>query len=615
MFIKYKNDAKKSWTLIKSILCGVKNKQNIVNMFIVDGNTISNESEIANKFNDFFSSIGSHQASKIPQVGQNSFAQYLINPPNCVFNFRQTSPDDILKIISEFLPKTSCGHDNLSMKVLKRISYCLAYPISVIVNQSFHSGIFPDLMKCAKVIPLFKKEDASIFNNYRPISLLPALSKVFEKVVHKQLYDYFNQNKLFFNNQHGFRPLHSTESATLTFVDHILKLLDNDKFPISIFMDLSKAFDTLDHFTLLHKLSFYGINNVPLNWFKSYLSDRTQYVDYNGYQSQVKHLSVGVPQGSILGPLLFLIYVNDINNVSNFFHFLLYADDTTLTSTLCYNHSILSKESVDVINFELGKVFKWLCANRLSLNIEKTKYMTFALRKRNENVNLKLSINGINLQSTDEFNFLGTIITYNLSWKSHTSYICRKLSKVIGILRRFRNMLPTKVLLSIYQSMFMPHLYYSVLVWGHSPGRIFHLQKKAIRAVFKVKYNAHTDVLFKQNKLLKLDDIYKLSALKFYHKYVNDNLPNSFVGMFDSSPIQHDYNTRERFRQQIPNKISTGKCIRYLIPKLLSDTPSCITEKIITHSIEGFGSYIKTFLSNKYKDKCDKPNCYVCGRR
>ena len=190
------------------------------------------------------------------------------------------------------------------------------------------TGIFPDRLKIAKIIPLLKKEDPHKFDNYRPISLLPAFSKIFEKAVFIQLYEYFNKNNLLYKSQYGFRTLHSTKLASLEIIDIIGKDLDNGKLPIGVFLDLSKAFDTLDHTILLDKLLYYGIKGTELAWFKSYLTNRTQFVSYNGTNSRTLTITTGVPQGSILGPLLFIIYMNDIHNASSKFHAILFADDT-----------------------------------------------------------------------------------------------------------------------------------------------------------------------------------------------------------------------------------------------------------------------------------------------
>ena len=207
-------------------------------------------------------------------------------------------------------------------------------PLTLIINQSLVTGIFPEKLKIAKVSPFFKKDVITIMDNYRPVSLLTATSKVFEKVVFTQLYEYFDKNYLFYSNQYGFRKLHSTELAGLELTDRILKDIDERNVSLAIFMDLSKAFDTLDHQILLKKLHNYGITGPALKWFSSYLTGRLQYVEIDGISSDVLPLTTGVPQGSILGPLLFLIYMNDIHNVTNQFNFILYADDTSLYSTI-----------------------------------------------------------------------------------------------------------------------------------------------------------------------------------------------------------------------------------------------------------------------------------------
>ena len=207
-------------------------------------------------------------------------------------------------------------------------------PITLILNQTLSTGIFPDILKIAKIITFFKKEDPQL-DNYRPMSLLPAFSKIFEKAVFIQLYEYFNKDNPFYKIQYGFRTLHSTELASLELIDMTGKDLESGKLPIGVFLDLSKAFDTLDHTILLDKLLYYGIKGTELAWLKSYLTNRTQFVSYDGTNSRTLSITTGVPQGSILGSLLFIIYMNDIHDASSKFHAILFADDTNLTSTLC----------------------------------------------------------------------------------------------------------------------------------------------------------------------------------------------------------------------------------------------------------------------------------------
>ena len=241
----------------------------------------------------------------------------------------------------------------------KKLSLAFINPLTLIINQSLVTGIFPNKLKIAKVLPLFKKDDPTIMDNYRPISLLTAISKLFEKVVFSQFYEYFHKNNLFYDSQCG---------AATELTDKVLKDFDDSNISLAIFMDWSKAFDTLDHNILIKKLAHYGINGTPLEWFTSYLTGRSQYVEIDGVSSNVLSLSTGVPQGSIIGSLLFLIYMNDIPYCTQYFDFILYADDTTLSNTI----QIPSMFPLN-INEELAKVYDWLAVNKLSLSVKKTK--------------------------------------------------------------------------------------------------------------------------------------------------------------------------------------------------------------------------------------------------
>ena len=266
-FNKYRNDIRQTWKTIKTIINKTKQKEDFPKHFLVNNQSISNPVDIANKFNEYFVQIGPTLANCIDTSGKALFNTYLKNKSTHSFKFNYTSPSEIHKLIKKLPPKTSSGHDNLSLKLLKEIGQNISDSLSLVINQSLKTGIFPEKLKLAKLIPLYKKGDASLFGNYRPISLLPSISKIFEKVVYMQVYSYFKINKLFFGSQYGFRDEHSTELASLEFVDKTLKQLDKGEIPIAIFLDLSKAFDTLNHDILLHKLQHYGIGNTPLNGF------------------------------------------------------------------------------------------------------------------------------------------------------------------------------------------------------------------------------------------------------------------------------------------------------------------------------------------------------------
>ena len=269
---------------------------------------------------------------------------------------------------------------------VKEVRYIVASPISIAVNQTIHTGTCPDRLRIAKVIPLFKKGNNSLFENYRPISLLPSFSKNFERIFFNQLYDYFHTNNLFYNNQYGFRKMHSTEPASVELIDRIQQQLDTKADPFTIFLDFSKAFDTIDHNILLPKLSYYGIQDKALNLFKDYLSNRTQYALMDKISSTSRKIYTGVPQGSILGPILFIIYINEMHIISNKFDFVSYLDHTTLSSNILkFKFDDITNKHRSVaanINAEHVKISNWVAVNKLSLNAKKCHIMLFHHRQK-----------------------------------------------------------------------------------------------------------------------------------------------------------------------------------------------------------------------------------------
>ena len=322
--------------------------------------------------------------------------------------------------------------------------------LSFLCNCSLTEGEFPLELKLANVLPLFKSGETILFNNYRPVSLLCTLSKVVEKRMYSRLLNFLDCHKILIGNQFGFRKLHSSYMALMLMVDQVTKALDNGECVIGIFLDFSKAFDTVNHSILIDKLYHNGIRCNALEWFRSYLSDRSQYVSYNGVRSSTKSIKCGVPQGSILGPLLFLIYINDLHNVCRDSVPTLFADDTNL-----FYKGDKMEDLVKIINGELENISLWLKINKLSLNIKKTHFIMFQRGKSTMSIP-DITIDNQPIDKVEKTKFLGVVIDSKLSWKNHICLVAGKLSKIIGMIIKAREYLNRSALLTLYYSLCIP---------------------------------------------------------------------------------------------------------------------------------------------------------------
>ena len=350
-FSLYKNDTRNTWKIIKEAMNLSKNKPCISK--IRSNNGIAEDPlSIANTFNNYFSSIGVNLSQNIPPSDK-PFHEFLGARNPHTFFLEPTHINEITTIVSNLNNKKSAGDDNINNFLLKNIITSIVEPLVYIFNISLVTGTVPEVMKVAKVIPLFKKGNKEELNNYRPISLLSSISKVLEKIIYSRTVDFLKTHKILSNHQFGFREKHCTSHALLTFLDKVTHSLDNFSHTVGIFLDYSKAFDTINHDILLYKLSHYGIRGKALEWFRSYLSERKQYVYLDNYKSHLRNIQCGVPQGSLLGPLLFVIYINDFYRSSDILSFILFADDSNLFYSNPDPHIL-----VKTINTELRNVTK-----------------------------------------------------------------------------------------------------------------------------------------------------------------------------------------------------------------------------------------------------------------
>lgn len=609
-FKTYQGDVKKTWQIINNLLSRGKSSSH-PSKLVVDNEIIEDNSNMAEQFNSFFATIGPDLADKIPQ-SQRHFTDYLAknNPPP--FSFAPIDQNAVVKIIEGLKSKPTCSHDGISNKILKFVKDVISIPLSILINQSFLTSIFPDILKLARVIPLFKQGDTSSITNYRPISILSSISKVFERAIHDQLSAHLAQHNLLLPSQYGFRKTYSTELAGLHLVDSIASRLDDRYKTVGIFMDLSKAFDTLDHEIILRKLPYFGLNPAACSLIENYLSNRWQYVDLNGSCSSRKRLLTGVPQGSILGPLLFIMYINDIASATKSLNPVLFADDTTLLFSPGRNFHPVNLQNL--LNEELSFVAEWFRANRLSLNLKKTKFMIF--RKPNSiDLDINLSINGIQIERVKTFKFLGLMLNEKLTWSDHFVMIKTKVNKSIGILHRLKYILPFSILLTLYHSLVMSHLHFHLLIWGHDIDDWFILQKKALRAITKSHFSAHAAPIFKGLNLATLPIIFSVAKLKFYYKYCHNVLPAYFgAWKFQKLNHTHRYPTTQGSNIAIPIHHSDyiEMTLKFSLINFINTIPAEIAEKFDSHSIQSIVKIFRNTLISEIVTVCSSRNCFPC---
>jgi exonuclease III len=515
---------KQTWKLINELINKNKGDCKAAIELTVNGLTVSEPKDVADKFNIFFSSIGSELASKIPSSAV-PFENYLSGSFPDTIVLLPTSRTEIINITALLSNKTSYGIDEVPLTLLKKIIDPIAQVLSNLINSSFEIGHFPQELKRAKVCPIFKSGLVSQVSNYRPISILNSISKIYEKAMFHRLTNYLDKYNILIKNQYGFRSSHSSYMALLDLYNKLSLAADEKLVTVGVFIDLQKAFDSLDHTILLSKLKHYGIRGRAYDWLTSYLYKRDQYVCLNGVSSTMRPITCGVPQGSIIGPLLFIIYINDIINCAPSLHFLLFADDTNLLMSGRSCDDVMAR-----INPELSNLSMWFCANKLSLNVTKTNYILFGSKRSFiPNNNFRIIINNSDIVRVHEVKFLGVLIDEELSWKSHTASVAAKLSRNVGVLYKLKSVIDKNTLLTLYYALIQPHLMYCVIVWGGSSqtalDKLTKLQKRAVRIVSGSSYLSHTNPLFRQLNLLNLSDLYKKEIITFMYRCKNNLLP------------------------------------------------------------------------------------------
>ena len=457
--------------------------------------------------NNFYADLG--PKTVMHTCDNNEYKHFVEHNVNS-FVLRDTDYNEIISVCKALRSKSSSGFDSISTKLLQAVIDILAYPLAYICNLSFVHGIYPDLFKIAKVIPIFKGGDKSNLANYRPVSVLPSVSKILERLMYNRMLQFIEKYLLITEWQFGFRPHRSTQDAISHFVEYVTGNLDGKDDVCALFIDVAKAFDSLDHDVLLYKLSAYGFRGNSYAWLNSYLHKRMQYVEVQGHKSALRLLKTGVPQGSILGPLLFLLYINDLVNVSQDTRFILFADDTTCL--------VAPDKFQNVCNL----VSHWFTLNKLCLNVNKTKYMLFSMRNVTPPA---VTIMGVNIECVDSVKFLGCVVDNAISWHAHISHVCNKMSHGIALLRYAHNRFLVWVKRLLYFAYVYPHLCYCMAIWGSAAGvhinRVLVMQKCAIRLMLGIGRLDHVKPLAYVNNLLLVPELYEMQlAVNMYKSCV-----------------------------------------------------------------------------------------------
>lgn len=509
-----KNINKSAWQIINSYNNTNVNKQQSLNL-------------AANDFNNHCTTMIDDIVNKIPYTPVNGVDLLNLEEKNSIF-LAPVYENEVYNIICSLKNSPCSDTYNISTKVIKIIPEILSIPMVHLANCCFEQGMFPNCLKACRVTPILKKGDPNNCDNYRYITIAPALSKIIETLIKNRLVDYFETRNLLSDHQYGFRALRSTSQAVLDIVHSIINNHEVGTHTRAILCDLSKAFDSVSHDILIMKLEKYGVRGSTRNLILSFLQNRQQYIIFDSKKSDTKTIKHGVPQGSVLGPLLFIIYINDLSSYIDTAEVFLYADDATFLV-----HEKDNRVIDDMTGNTMSKAIEYFNSNILSLNQNKTQKIDFFKRHGSEE-EVELSVR-----------LLGFQVDKYLTWRNHTEEVCKKISRSRFVLGRLRGNVSKEVLKTAYYGLVNCHLTYGILIWGASPGAqdIFLYQKKIIREITNAGYRDHAQPIFRRLEILTLPSLYILEAIMYIHKNKNKYTTGSHI---------HEYDTRKNHLLRLP---------------------------------------------------------------
>ena len=520
--------------------------------FIYDdnGDPILDHETTANKFNNFFTSLykdldrsdgkSTHDCTKLRDFVDSKV------PHGTEFHIPHVSASFIQQQLQNLKTNKATGIDDISAKYLKLSASVVSQPLATILNLSITNGIFPDDLKKAKVTPIFKKGEKHDVNNYRPISVLPIITGIFERYISTCLIGFLDEHKLIYENQSGFRRHHSCQTALTKMVDNWFTAMNNDEVVGAVLLDLSKAFDLVNHQILKQKLSAYKFSQLSQSWFDSYLSNRFQQVHISGKLSESKEIKAGVPQGSALGPLLFLLYINDLPLYIKYCLLDLFADDGTLHTSNSYLPTVTNFLNLDLDNFS-----DWCDDNDMKKNTSKSKAMFLATRCTANKIMAEpphLTIKGEQIQTSESEKLLGVHINNSLSWSTHIDSTLKKCNSLLFLLNRIKKYLniPTRKL--FYNAYILNHLDYCCSVWGNANTElmtsIIKFQKRAARSILDKPIETPSEELFAELKWMTFPERVMYQKAILMYKIMHNLTPAYLKNMFTFSKEVHDRTLR-----------------------------------------------------------------------
>lgn len=594
--INNSKDSKAIWNHLRT----VNNKKqtsfnNLPSELTINGEKITDSEDVATKLNEYFSSIAEILNDHIEEIStfENdkliNFVNYNV-PENTYFMIPSITCEQVLAFINKLDSTKATGIDGLGPRIIKMAASILSPSIAMLINKSILTGCFPSQLKLAKVFPIHKGGDKNDPSNYRPISILPTISKIFEKHVNQHLMGYLNKHKLIHESQSGFRRKHSCQTALVKLVDQWLSCIDKGDLIGTLFIDFRKAFDLVDHCLLINKLSLYKLSPLSLRWFQSYLSSRKQAVTSDVGLSEFAYVASGVPQGSILGPTLFLLFINDLPLFLNNCFADLFADDATF-----HTHS----DNVDVIQHhlqtDLTETKLWSKRYKLPINYKKTTCMAVGTRQRlSDSRKIELKLDDVSIQNVSKQKLLGVYIDENLTWSVHIENLCSNISAKISLLRHLSEYVPRDVQKQFYQSYILPLIDYGSVIWGSTSlvniDRLHKLQKRAARIILKADFQTPSANMFSELGWLPVPSRLKYNKAVLTYKTLNNMTPEYLSSLLKPVSQTHCLNLRssENGDLHVPRArttLYTGS-FSFSAPKLWNSLPQSVRNCDTLHAFK-----------------------------